>query len=402
MVASLVGMRSRPLRAIVALAGALATLAVGGCAAGGPTSPEGIAARDFYYRGACAWDKPATDTKLTHGNQTSTEVQIAGRSSRAQLVNTRRVLLGTPGSPEGERPFLLVRLQCSVGSDTLTAYHLLASDEEELADYGIVAAANGPIDIAEEEGQLHVRYAYRRTDDGVLHQTGLADYRVALVGETPIRLFAGEDVADVPGPVAEWKPNAWRGGIVTLAAAWAEDEPEYAIGLQVDDMHVATTHAFNRRGDGCPVMATRTHAGQVIDPIAAGTWEGQPGTGVELSMPTEADDRARIARVDLPLAGPMDGLLVTSSGMVPSLATAGTGAAPGGDGWVRVESQVETDSALATFPFGRPAGVFVTAEGEVLFSGSWVAPQAPETTDTAALMATVPDVSVPFDQPCRF
>lgn len=388
-------MRTRVARLATSLLAGAAVVALSACAPGGPASEAGREARDFSYRGGCAWDKPATDTKLLHGNQDSTPVERDGASSRAQLVNTREVLLG-----DEERPFLLVRLQCSVGPEVLTGYHLLGADQDGVTvDYGIVAAANTDIDIEVDDGELVVSHEYRSMADSALSFSGDLHYRVAMVGETPIRLFEGQTVADVPAGVAQWEPNQWRNGVVTLASARPGEDATYAMGVQIDRLHVVTARTAERVGDYCPVIRTRTHAGQLIDPIGAATWAHQTGTLIELSMPSEAADSADIGQARVPPDSDLEGLLVTSSGVVPTPARA----EPAGDAAVQVIAQMETDSTLANYPFEQPEGMFVNEAGEVLYLGQWAnAGQGAPPETGPALMLPLPDPEVDTDQPCSF
>lgn len=345
-----------------------------------------IAYRNFVYRGGCGWDKPALDTAMTWGSQTGVVTRTGTLPSRAEVVDTRRVKLGTPG-----RDYLLVRLQCSIGDRTATGWHLLGFDASQPVDLGIVAAAYGPVDLRVEDGQLVVSHEYRRTTDHGLSDTGRTDYRVAMVGSTPVRLYGDEQVADVPAGVADWAPNAWRAGLVTLVTSTAAGVTGWHLGLQVDAMTAITGDDLTVGDAGCTPAAAWTHAGQRIDPVRTEGWVGGDGAGqrgsrVTLSLPTDAPDLARIARPDVPLAAPVPGLLVTASGLVPALATAGTASATSaGVTSVAVTSRAPSDDQLETTPFGTATAVLRDAGGDALLTGGWGAPGQPSTVGMRAL-----------------
>ncbi|MEA5153443.1 hypothetical protein, partial [Raineyella sp.] len=310
----------------LAVCGLLAGCGAPQHAAASPPRLTDVAQRNFVYRGGCGWDKPALDTAMSWGRQSGVVTRTGPVPSRAEVVDWRTVRLGSPA-----RDYLLVRLQCSIGDATATGWHLLGFDGTQPVDFGIVAAAYGPVDLQVTDGQLVVSHEYRRTGDHGLSDTGRTDYRVAMVGNTPVRLYGDEQASDVPAAVAGWAPNAWRAGLVTLVTSNAAGVTGWHLGLQIDATTAITGDDLTVGDAGCTPAAAWTHAGQRIDPARTEGWVGSDGAGqrgsrVTLSLPTDAPDLARINRPDVPLAAPAPGLLVTGSGLVPARAPAGTAA----------------------------------------------------------------------------
>ncbi|WOP19209.1 hypothetical protein [Raineyella sp. LH-20] len=377
---------------------ATAGLAVCGLVAGCSASPAATAAtprlsdiayRNFVYRGGCGWDKPSLDTPMVWGVQSGPATRTGTVPSHAEVVDSRRVRLGAPA-----RDYLVVRLQCSIGDATVTGWHLLGFDGTQPVDLGIVAAAYGPLDLRVADGQLVVEHGYRSTADRGLSDTGHTDYRVAMVGDTPVRLYGDEQPSDVPRGVADWAPNAWRAGLVTLVASTPSGAVSWHLGVQLDETTAITADDLTVGDAGCTPAVTWTHAGQRIDPARTQGWVGADGTGqrgsvVTLSLPTDAPDMARTTRPHLPLARPLSGLLVTGSGLVPALATAGIASLGPGAPAVSVTSRAPADDRLETEPFAGPTAVFRDGQGTVVLSGAWGAPG-----DVTAGMRPLPDPGV--------
>lgn len=345
----------------------------------------GIDPRNFVYRGACAAGKPALDTAMVWGEQPS-GAGTGDEASRAQVVGTRRVRLGAPA-----RHYLLVRLQCSIGGRTATGWHLLGYDGDRPVDLGIVAAAYGPIDIREVDGELQVDHSYRTTADTGPGDSGRTAYRVALTGLTPVRLYGDERLEDVPIEVAEWPADAWRTGIVTVSDQQAGDEPVRHLGVQVDIDTVLAAKPPAGDEEACQPVVVQTHTGQRIDSAATAGWTGQGGTRVRLSLPSDAPDSTAVAPWSPTGTGDLSGLLVTGSGLVPALATAGPTGAVGGSG-VPVTSAAPPDDALE-HGASAPAAVFRDADAAAVLVGAWSA-------DGGAVMQPLPDTSVPTDTQC--
>ncbi|QGF22967.1 hypothetical protein [Raineyella fluvialis] len=360
-----------------------------GAAATGTGRLADIATRNFVYRGGCGWDKPALDTPMAWGRQTGLATRVGALPSRAEVVDYLRVRLGAPA-----KDYLAVRVQCSIGDRTATGWHLLGFDGTQAVDLGIVAAAYGPVDVRVSDGQLVVRHEYRRTSDHGLSDTGVVDYRVAVVGATPVRLYGDQQTSDAPSAVAGWAPNAWRAGVVTLVRSTGQaGATSPHLGVQTDPLTALTTDDLTVGDAGCTPVATWTHAGQRIDPARTAGWvrpdgAGQRGTKVTLSLPTDAPDMARVARPSVPLGTAIRGLLVTGSGLVPALADAGTGT--GTADTVPVTSLAPSDDQLEDQPFGGPTALFRDADGTVLLAGRWTAPGPAE----GAGMRPMPDPAV--------
>jgi hypothetical protein len=325
---------------------------------------------------------------LVWSRQPAAAAQQDAGASRAQLVETRRVRLGAPA-----RELLLVRLQCSIGDATATGWHLVGYEGDRPVDLGIVAAAYGPIRIRTAEGQLVVEHGYRSTEDAGLSDSGHTRYRVALAGLTPVRLYGDEQPGDIPAAVQGWPADAWRSGIVTLAAPMPGAEPSQHLGVLIDPMTAVTADTLADNGS-CRPAVVRTHTGQRIDPAATEGWRGQTGTRVRLALPSDAPDTSPASHVTQPLSADLPGLLVPGSGLVPALATAvAGGGAPGG---VRVTSGAPADVALERVPFDRFVAVFREANGAALLSGPWTAPGG----DPAVTMRSLPDPSPATDTGC--
>lgn len=377
-------------RKAVAVAVAVCAL-MAGCA-GGPDDGDGpdvgeIDASNFVYRGDCAAERPALDTVMVWGKQSSAAGQ-GEDASRSQVVSTRRVRLGAPA-----QEYLLVRLQCSIGARTATGWHLLGHDGDRPADLGIVAAAYGPIDIDETDGELVVRHSYRRTGDTGLQDTGRTGYRVAVVGLTPVRLYGDERAEDVPDEVAEWPAGAWRAGIVAVSAEPPGQEPMPYLGVQVDTQTVLTSADLAGDDRVCAPVLVRTHTGQRIDADSTEGWSGQGGSRIRLALPSDAPTSSAVARLAEPLREDLAGLLVTGTGLVPALATATAPAGTAADGGVPVTSAAPADDALGDAGEGTPVAVFRDPGAAAVLVGAWSA-------TGEQVMQPLPDASVPADSSC--
>lgn len=355
-----------------ALVSGMLLAACTGCT-GGPRAGEpmigDIDPRNFVYRGACGWDKPAPDTPLVRGRQPSASTAKDAVVSRAQLVASRRVELGTPA-----RPFLLVRLQCSIGGGTATGWHLLGYEGDRAVDLGIVAAAYGPISLTEENGQLVVEHGYRRTTDTGLSDSGRTGYRVALAGLTPVRLYGDEQPDDIPAGVADWGAEDWRAGLVTVIAPVAGEESVPHIGVQVAAATVLTPETLAYGPLGCRPAVVHTSTGLRIDSAATEGWTDRAGTRIRLALPTDSPHLSRVESIDPSTAA--NGLLVGTSGLVPALATADGTAAPD-DVW------------LEAVPARAASWVLRDPSGAVVLAGS------------PGEMTPLPDTTEPSDVGCR-
>ncbi|SDB81103.1 hypothetical protein GA0111570_103212 [Raineyella antarctica] len=373
---------------------AATALAVCGVVAGCAGRPDAAAVgpaigdidyRNFTYRGGCGWEKPALDTLMSWGRQPAVADPADGTASKAQVVATRTVRLGTPA-----RRYLLVRLQCSIGDATATGWHLLGYDGDRPLDLGIVAAAYGPVDVTEVDGELLVEHAYRSTADGGLSDSGRTSYRVAVAGLTPVRLYGGEQAADIPAGVAHWPGGTWQAGLLTLAASGPDSTTDLHLGVQLDPLTAVTADTLTGGDLGCRPMLARTRTGQRIEPLTTQGWNGQGGAVVHLSLPSDAPDTSRVRHLTEPLGGPLHGLLVTGSGIVPALATASTA----GTG-VRVGSQAPTDDALEDSSFTGPTALFRDDTGAAVASGPWSADAG-----AGAPMQPLPDPTLPPGSTC--
>ncbi len=352
--------------------------------------PGDIDYRTFTYSGGCGWEKPAVDTVMGRGRQTSAAPRVGEVGSLAQVVQTRRVRLGTPATD-----YLLVRLQCSIGSATATGWHLLGYDGSQPVDLGIVAAGYGPVDVEQAGGQLVVSHAYRTSTDTGPSDTGRTSYRVAVAGSTPVRLYGDEQPADIPGQVRQWPAGAWRDGIVTLIISAPGDESTYHLGLQTDVRTAVTADTLAERPGGCRPAVVATRTGQRIDPQQTEGWRDQNGTLVRLSLPSDAP--GLMSGLGAAPTEETRGLLVTGSGLAPALASATPVA-----GGVRVTSGAPADVALENTPFDGPTALFRDPTGAALGSGGWSAPgpDGAGPADTDVLMQVMPDTSVPADTGC--
>lgn len=371
-------------RAARVLAAALvAGVLTAGCATGAGGEERArlgdIDPRNFVYRGACGGDQPSPDTALVRGRQPATSGPGTEVVSRAQLVTSRTVRLGTPA-----RDYRLVRLQCSLGARTTTGWHLLGLEGDRPVDLGIVAASAGPIELAVEDGQLVVEHGYRRSTDEGLSDTGHTRYRVAVSGLTPVRLYADQQPEDIPAPVAEWAADDWRAGLVTLTAPVPGAPPSVHLGVQVDAATVLTADTLASGPLGCRPVVVGTSTGQRIESAATEGWTDRAGSRITLALPTDTPELSRVGPFE-GLGAPVHGLLVPASGLVPALATA----VPSGDGAVRVESAAPADVQWFEAGTGGPAAVLRDATGVAVLAGRW-----------PGVMPALPDQDTPTDVRC--
>ena len=323
---------------------------------------------ELTYLGACGIEAPYRLTPMTAGRQT-TPVSMGGTSRRAEVVSSRPVELAG-------RQLALVELRCTSGLDSTRGWHLVGEEGSEVVDLGLVAAGEKAT-IAVDSDLLIVDLTYPAGDDPQAPGRSTAGYRVALVGDTPVRLFPGSDLASVPAEVAQWPAQAWAHGLGTYDAL--------TLG--------GGERSLRRRGPVVLDSAQRALAPNsmandlycIIDPVIVTTVDSSAirvadartpadGGGAILPLQTGAATAPTVvAHWTLPIDTTRTGLLVPVNGLAPTpaLVTPQTPVAPE-EPAVVVRSAAPVDSLLGDRAwFEGPTGAVRDGQGRVVLVGTW-------------------------------
>lgn len=320
------------------------------------------------YLGACGIEAPYRLTPMTEGRQ-ATPVSMGGTSRRAEVVSSRPVELAG-------RQLALVELRCTSGLDATRGWHLVGEQGEEVVDLGLVAAGQeATIGVADD--RLVVELTYPAGNDPEAPGRSTTTYKVALVGNTPVRLFPGADLSSVSAQVAQWPAQAWAYGLGTydaLALGGGErslsrrgpvvlDAPDRALApnSMANDLYCLIDPAIVTTVDSSAIRV-----GDARTPAVGG--------GAVLPLQSEAaTPTTPVAHWTLPLESPAPGLLVPINGLAPAPALVTTESpVPAEEPAVVVRSALPTNSLLGDRSwFAGPTGMVRDAEGRVVLVGTW-------------------------------
>lgn len=320
------------------------------------------------YLGACGAEAPYRLTPVVDGRQQS-PTSMGGTSRRADVVTSQPVTLG-------ERSVQLVELRCSTGLSGTRGWHLVADKDGEPVDLGMIAAGDKAA-IVPEDGQLRVELTYQGGSDPDNTMARTVEYRVALVGDTPVRLFLGTDLSMVPASVAQWPAQSWARGLgaYEALALGGDDRSPKRRGIAVladADTAVAPYSMVNEMFcEIDPALVTTTDSSSVR---VERTRTPAEGGGAILDLTAEAvpEPAEVVYRTGMP-DSPRAGLLVPVNGLAPTPALVTTREVDmDGDPSVVVRAGAPTDSMLGEGAwFAAPTGVVLDVEGRITHAGAW-------------------------------
>ncbi|WP_175557429.1 hypothetical protein [Raineyella antarctica] len=323
---------------------------------------------ELTYLGACGIEAPYRLTPMTGGRQV-TPVSMGGTSRRAEVVSSRPVELAG-------RQLALVELRCTSGLDATRGWHLVGEEGRQVVDLGLVAAGSeATIGVAED--RLVVQLTYPAGRDPQSPGRAKVAYRVALVGSTPVRLFAGSDLGSVPAAVAQWPAQSWAYGLGTydaLALGGGERSLQRQGPVVLDSAERALAPNSMANDLYCsidPAIVTTTDSSAIR---VGDTRTPVDGGGAILPLLTAAATRpTSAAHWTLPLDGAKQGMLVPLNGLAPTPAlVTTTSPVPTAEPAVVVRSGAPVDSLLGDGAwFEGPTGVVRDAEGRVVLVGIW-------------------------------
>lgn len=328
------------------------------------------------YLGGCGWDLPATAITIEAGRQTTKTRRLGNVRSTAKVTDRSLVRLG--GETYG-----LVELTCEVGRDTLHGYHLVAWRSSGPVDLGIIAANLGAISIKPKKDKIAVSYRYQTSYDSNAQRSGRTEYRVAVVGSTPIRLYGRDKRSAVDSAVTALEPQAWAAGIVGVSGyVYEKSQTTWTIGVLTKARQVQLPWALGAPQSECWIPTVHTQANERIAYRKMVFTDGPrnlSGTIMTLAKSSIAPPGATTSTAT-PLKHRRKGLLIEAQGRVPALATAEPERTEFSKDETVVFSGVPTDELLFShwFEIGQdpennsgPPAAFMSGDGQVLMLGSW-------------------------------
>lgn len=329
--------------------------------------------RNFEYVGGCGWDVPAAPVQLKGGKQNNDTPEVDGKASEAEFSTSKIIKLG-------DQQYALAQLSCTIGDQQLLGAHLIGSVDGKVADLGIVATGT-KITTNTSGGKLKINTSYRAQGDDEGKSSGKASYEIAMVGDTPIRIYDGDDVDDVDSAVEELPPHGYDAGIVGITGYGEEkSDATWGIGLLDEPEQVLSADTLGGGYEGmCWHSTIHTQAGEQLSHthLAYPDDEMQTGTVIDLSEASKATPGER-AEIALPVQEETKGLLVPANGVVPALATLTTATAgnPLQDAIVTTKApdddwqDIVRFGALSGNEYPLPFGTFAV-EAKVAMTGAW-------------------------------
>lgn len=345
------------------------------------------------YLGTCGWEFPAALVTMEDGKQKEKTPEWFDVRSTAEISDVTAVVLG-------DRELLRVSFSCTVGRDTHVGEHLVGEVDGELVDLGLIATTDTEISVQEEGSELAINYDYQSTADSNAARSGHASYRVALVGNTPIRLFGEQSVDDVDPAVADLAPQAWHTGLVSMYGYdYDPDNGVWLPGLLVESGKVITPAQLGAYQSSCLLPTTYTEANEEIKHRAlqfiGPSKTKLTGTTVHLAK----DSQASPGQMDVGFkpTEKQPGLLVDLNGRVPGIGTVQPMEAEMAPEETVVVSPGNTDEmiinarGLRSEEMQGSLGVFLDWDATVLMMGIWNNDEQQEGTVWQYGMLPMPD-----------
>ena len=370
----------------------------------GDVSLGDLNTKSFTYTGSCGFETPAPLIKLVDRKQADETPDFDGRSSTAEWTGSKQITLG-------DRQYLLVYLTCTIGDDKLIAAHLIGRDGQQPSDLGIIATGS-KITVGVDHDQLAVDADYRTMQDKDGQSTGSTSYKITMAGVTPVRLFAGEQAAQIDPAIAKLPAHGYDAGLVGISG-YVDDpsETSWVIGLLDKPDRALTAESLGGGyGSGiCWKPRIYTRAGEKIGHghLAYNGEDSGTGTAIDLAEPSKAPVGV-LGKITFPISEDTPGLLIPPNGVVPALATATTGTAANGQGDALVTTKAPADGYQDIDRFGAasgseyplPIGGFATADGKLAMTGAWY--NAPvNKSDAASGMRPIVDPANLGEKTCR-
>lgn len=352
------------------------------------------AARSMEYLGTCGWEFPAPVVTMKEGKQ-------ATKSHSWQSVNSTAEITAVTELSLGDRALLRVSFECAIGRDVWFGEHLVGEVDGKPVDLGLIGMADTTMSIKPTDDELAVSYRYQRVGEANAARSGTSSYRVALVGNTPVRLFGDQSTDDVDPSLETLPPRAWSAGLVSMYA-WDYDPNNGAWlpGVLTAPDTVITPAQLGAYQSSCLQPTTYTQSNEELE-HAALQLTGPSRTKLEgTTVSLAKDSDAPPGRVSSGFAPSEErlGLLVDLNGRVPGVATVKTTKAemapeetvvvsPGVDDETMINSRADTG------PEPRPGslGVLLDWDATVLMMGIWNDEQLGEGEIVEQGMLPMPD-----------
>lgn len=357
---------------------------------------------NFRYLGGCGWELPAAPVQLKNGKQANQTPAFDGDHSTAKLTGNREITLAG-------KQYAVAEFSCTVGKDKIVAAHLIGAVDGKPADLGIVATGS-KISTSADHDQLRFQTRYRTVKDDQGSASGKASYEITMAGNTPVRLFAGEDSSKIDSAVAKLPAHGYDAGLVGING-YVDDpsETSWVVGLLDKPDRALTAESLGGGYDSgiCWKPTTYTQAGERLGhtELAYNGEDNGTGTAIGLAKASKATVGVR-GKIGFPIAEDTRGLLIPANGVVPALATATTDTAANGQGDALVTTKAPADALLDIDRFGAasgseyplPIGAFGTG-GRIAMTGAWY--NAPVSqSDAASGMRPIVDPADLGEQTC--
>ncbi|QDP98107.1 hypothetical protein FOE78_21350 [Microlunatus elymi] len=330
---------------------------------------------NFSYLGGCGWEVPAATLEVKNDKQSNRTPSFDGEHSTATLTGHREITLAG-------RQYALAEFSCTVGQDKIAAVHLVGVVDGKPADLGIVATGS-KISTSADHDQLSFRTHYRTIKDGAGASSGKASYKITMIGNTPVRLFAGENPSKINSAVAQLPAHGYDAGLVGVSG-YVDDpsETSWVVGLLDKPQRVLTAESLGGGYESgiCWKPTVHTQDGEKLGGarLAFNGEDNQTGTAIDLAESSKATVGVR-GKINFPIRRDTAGLLIPANGVVPALATATTATATNGQGDALVTTKAPADAYLDVARFGAasgseyplPIGAFATADGKITMTGAW-------------------------------
>ncbi|SDS36973.1 hypothetical protein SAMN04489812_1705 [Microlunatus soli] len=330
--------------------------------------------KKFSYRGGCGFEVPAEPVTLRDGKQSEKTPGFGGLRSEAELTGSQQVTI------DG-RDYVLARFSCEVGDQKLVAAHLIGSVDGEPEDLGIVATGS-KITADGDDDQLAFETSYRTVEDGDDEATGKTSYKIEMIGNTPVRIFGGEDGSKIDPAVKQLPAHGYDAGLVGIEGYLDDaDEATWLVGMLDKPGQVLSSDTIGGGYEGeCLTLSVHTQAGEKLDGGLRSFPDDDAATGTALDVKPESEaEPGERSDLSLPVKNQQAGLLIPVNGVVPALATVTTRTSDDQLKSPLVITRAPADAWLDIWRFGAasgseyplPIGAFATPDGKIAMTGAW-------------------------------